>query len=262
MLVPALKSWTELSCLNFLVAIEENRLILRRDNLESFQVLAEKVVKWRTWHEVLRQTSGEAASLEMFRQTPLSLTCESAHMCHWLWEKHSCPGTVGVFKGPPTVNTGKLGEFSCGSHTFNNLPAAILDPRRTESADPSLRFHYEWGRSPCLNVFVSLNKESLVVENVKRGVFFFFFWVPVSTQTRISAFSHVLKTKLLILVTSHGFSLSESQFISVETLLLGLYPEMDASIQWRDLPLLLYILEILWLVPLIIRILSYGFRKQ
>ena len=203
MLVPAPKSWTELSCLNFLVAIEENRLILRRDNLESFRVLAEKVVKWRTWHEVLRQTSREAASSEVFHQTPLSLTCESAHMCHWPWEKHSCPGTVGGFKGPPTVNTGKLGEFSCGSHTFNNLPAAILDPRLTESADLSLGFHYEWGRSPCLNVFVSLNKESLVVENVKGGVFFFFFLVPVSTQTRISAFSHVLKTKLLILVTSH-----------------------------------------------------------
>ena len=40
-----------------------------------------------------------------------------------------------MFKGPPTVDTGKRGGFSCSSHTFNSLPAAILDPKFTESAD-------------------------------------------------------------------------------------------------------------------------------
>lgn len=104
------------------------------------------------------------------------------------------------------------------------------------------------------------------MENVKdRGIFFLSLSSCQYTDEKFCLLQCTEEKAATSLPPPIGFSLRDNKgsvyLYEKGDSLLGLCPQLEASLQWIDLPLLLCILEILCLVPLMIRILRYESRK-
>lgn len=141
----------------------------------------------------------------------------------------------------------------------------------TEPTDSLPRVRYGWG--PLWHLMLSvlecicIFKQGVtsVVENVTdRGIFFLSLSSCQYTDEKFYLLQ-CTEEKAATLPPLVGFSLRDNRgsvyMYEKGDSLLGLCPQLEASLQWIDLPLLLCILEILCLVPLMIRILRYGSRK-